>query len=395
MLHYKPLVEQVKDVHARYSHDHEEVERRLIDSGSLPTRSELNGVLGRASALEPLSLQDAALLVRTKNSPALAADVLAVANHVRRQIFGDEVKFYVPVYITNVCVNNCTYCGFRRDNTDLKRILLDPAAFTKEVAYLLDLGHRHIEIVLGYHPKITNGRTLAEYVEPVHQMLARQQGGTIILMSEPMPQQDYADVAQAGVTEVYSWQETYHPGLYRSLHPHGTHKADQAWRYQLFDRAIGAGIGRIGMGVLSGLYDWAYDELSLARHALWIRNVHGFDPYAFGVPRFKPGDGIPMQAAGFEVDDFHYKLSIAIRRLMFPRTHTYMNSREDLSLLVELLNCGGTEINAEASTVPGGYTRHSAVGAQFFHYSFNSAEVFETLRSAGFAPTFEEVSPRK
>jgi len=379
---------------AAYLHDHFDVAERLSSVDESPPTLQLEQVLQRARALEPLSLDDCVLLVRSKNSPLLAQTVMEAANDVRAAVFGNQVKFYVPVYITNVCVNNCLYCGFRKDNKELARIVLTPSRFAKEVEYLLNLGHRHIEIVLGYHPKVTNGKRLAHYVEPVRAMLSQRGGGTVILMSEPMHREDYEAAKAAGVSEVYSWQETYHPDTYQALHPPGTHKADQAWRYQLFDRALDAGISRVGLGVLSGLYDWAYDELSLLRHGLWIRDRSGTDPYAFGVPRFKPGDGIPIAAVEHAVDDFHYKLSIAIRRLMFPRTHTYMNSREDLSLLIELLKCGGTEINAEASTVPGGYTSNADVGRQFFHYSFDSAQVFEQLRIEGFAPTFEEVLPK-
>ncbi|ODP80189.1 hypothetical protein A9502_30475 [Klebsiella pneumoniae] len=31
-------------------------------------------------------------------------------------VFGNTVSFYVPLYLSNLCANDCTYCGFSMSN---------------------------------------------------------------------------------------------------------------------------------------------------------------------------------------------------------------------------------------------------------------------------------------
>ena len=376
-----------------YLHDQRQIIDCLLAYQKPPSICDLRGILDRALTLEPMGLEDAALLIRTIETPELFHRVIAAADALRRRGFGNSVKVYVPLYISNYCANNCSYCGFRRNNQRLVRRLLDVSEFVREIEQLLAIGHRNIEVVLGYDRRVTTGETLSRFIEPLRLRLDALGGGTIILMTEPMDVRDYAELKTAGVTEVYSWQETYHEETYAEIHPKGTHKADFDWRTQVFDRVIEGGIRRIGMGFLLGLYQWDYEELSLTAHALWIRDTYGIEPYAFGTPRFQPANEVPLKKSPWPASDNMYRLSVAIRRLLFPYTHTYMNTRESFGFLLDLLASGGTEINTEASTVPGGYTTKVADNAQFFHYSFDSATTFGELRQAGYLPTFGEIVP--
>jgi len=355
------------------------------------TVSDVKKIVDKAFRLERISLDEVSILIASIRNDVTYNYIINAANKLKRKLFGNYVKIYVPVYITNVCANNCIYCGFRRANKIIKRCTLDIDEFIKEIDFLLRIGHRNIEVVLSYNPSITKGLTLAEYIKPLRKKLDDLGGGSVILMSEPMDVEDYVILGKAGLTEVYCWQETYNEDQYHKVHLEGTHKSLYEWRLQVFDRVIRAGIKRIGMGILFGLYKWEYDELSLIHHALWIRDNYNIEPYAFGVPRLKKARGALIQRPFYRVSNAMYKLSVAIRRLVFPFTHTYMNTRENLKFILELLNSGGTEINTEASTVPGGYTKMFLDGKQFFHYSYESKKVFKVLQQKGFIPTFNEI----
>ena len=152
---------------------------------------------------------------------------------------------------------------------------------------------------------------------------------------------------------------------------------------------LDAGIQKYGMGILFGLYDWEYEVLSLLRHAQWLEEVYGVPPRVFGIPRLKKARGAPMEGPLYRVTNKLYRLAVAVYRLVFPTTHTYMNTREDLDLILDLLKAGGTDVNSEASTVPGGYTRQFMNGEQFFHYSYSSEEIFDILRQNSFDPCFK------
>lgn len=377
-----------------YVHDQGQIFDFLSVHQKAPSAHDVDSILNRALSLCPMRIEDAIQLIRAIEEPALFSRIIAAADQLRRRGFGESVKVYVPIYISNYCSNNCIYCSFRRNNRHLNRRLLDRAEFLREIDYLLSIGHRNIEVVLGYDERITNGSDLARFIEPLRLRLDALGGGTIIMMTEPMDVADYAELRAAGATEVYSWQETYHRVTYATVHGQGSHKSCFDWRTQIFDRALEGGIPRIGMGFMFGLYRWDYEELSLAAHAFWIRETYGVEPYAFGVPRFQPAEGVPLKGPRYKVSDEMYRMSVAIRRLLFPYTHTYMNTRESFEFLLDLLASGGTEINTEASTVPGGYTQEVEGNQQFFHYSFRSDTVFGELEKAGYSPTFGEIEPR-
>lgn len=53
------------------------------------------------------------------------------AQRLTRQRFGNVVSFYVPLYLSNLCANDCTYCGFSMSNR-IKRKTLDEADIARK-----------------------------------------------------------------------------------------------------------------------------------------------------------------------------------------------------------------------------------------------------------------------
>jgi len=372
-----------------YKFDEDEI-IEIIKSTPPPSLKAIKQIVNKAIYLNELDLFEIDSLLKARESDEMSEYIIRGARILKKKVFGNKVKIYVPVYISSKCSNNCIYCGFRRDNNKLHRKRLTLDEFNKELQYVVDIGHRNIELVLGYDTKLT-AEKLALYVEMTSKKLKGKGGGSIILMSEPMKTQDYEVLRKAGLTEVYCWQETYNPKRYRDVHPEGTNKHNYIDRLVIFDRVLDAGIQRYGMGVLFGLNDWEYDILCLLKHAKWLKDSYGIAPYSFGIPRLKKASGASLEKPFYRVTNKMYRLSVAVYRLIFPFTHTYMNTRENLNFIIELLNSGGTEINTEASTVPGGYTRIFSNGEQFFHYSYDSRKVFEILQQKGFKPSFNKV----
>lgn len=366
----------------------EEEISRIIKNVPSPDKATIKRILNKALSFEELDLYDIDSLLKAYSNRDLLQDVTKTAGVLKEKVFGNKLKIYIPVYITSKCVNNCIYCGFRRDNDILHRKRLSLDEFRNEIDFVLDIGHRTIELVLGNDPEL-NGEELASYIEATAEKLKQKGGGSIILMSEPMDVEDYRILRKAGLTEVYCWQETYNPKRYRQIHPEGTHKHNYQERVTIFDRIIKAGIQRYGMGILFGLYDWEYDILALLRHAKWLKKKYGVTPHAFGIPRLKKAEGAPLQEPFCEITDDMYRLAVAVYRLAFPTSHTYMNTRESLGLILDLLKGGGSEVNIEASTVPGGYTGQFKNGEQFFHYSYRSRGVCKIFKTKGFEITFK------
>lgn len=360
---------------------------KTIKGAPSPDINIIKEITKKALDFKRLNLQEIDLLLKTYKEEELLNCVIESANVLKNKVFGNKVKIYVPVYITSKCVNNCVYCGFRKDNILLHRKRLSLDEFKKEIDFVLDIGHRTIELVLGSDPEL-KGKNLAPYIEITARRLKKKGGGSIILMSEPMSIEDYKILKEAGVNEVYCWQETFNQECYAKIHPKSTSKSNYKYRLTIFDRVLNAGIQRYGMGVLFGLYNWEYDMLSLLKHAQWLEAKYGIAPYAFGIPRFKTAEGALRQKVLYRVTNRMYRLAVAVYRLAFPTTHTYMNTRESLNLILDLLKGGGSEVNIEASTVPGGYTEQFKNGEQFFHYTYNSEKVFNLFRELEFEPAY-------
>ena len=210
-----------------------------------------------------LSLSEVAALLNCSDRADLFARVIQGANQIKEKVFGRRVKTYIPVYLSNECANNCTYCGFRRDNPVLKgkRTTLTLDKWKKEIDVVLQIGHRNIEVVLGSHP-LLNGKAISTYIRVAAEALAAHGGGSVILMSEPLSVGEYKTLQASGLDEVYCWQETYNRERYGQVHPQNTSKANYERRVTVLDRILRADIRRYGMGVLFGLYDWNYDILA-------------------------------------------------------------------------------------------------------------------------------------
>lgn len=72
------------------------------------------------------------------------------AQRLTRQRFGNTVSFYVPLYLSNLCANDCTYCGFSMSNR-IKRKTLDEADIARESAAIREMGFEHLLLVTGEH----------------------------------------------------------------------------------------------------------------------------------------------------------------------------------------------------------------------------------------------------
>jgi 2-iminoacetate synthase len=361
-----------------------EIIRSLLDGESA---SDWRDILDRISPDHPAGLEDVAALIKaaqTDNDARTA--ILNRAGDIKRLVFGNQVKLFVPVYISNVCVNECLYCAYRSPNKEMPRRTLAVDELRDEIREVARMGYRVIELVTSESPELRDKNLLPEYVRATREILDETgQGiypGEIILMSWALSEDELRDVHDAGLDAFYIWQETYDSDAYSRLHPVSSPKSDFAWRVGIFDRAIKSGIGKVGMGVLFGLADWRFDLLALVSHGDYLRKEYGITPDAIGIPRFRHAEGSAMTEAPCPVSDDDLKLAVALYRLAFPHSHVFLNTREKLSLLVELLKGGGSEMNIACAVYPGGYTDPRR-DRQFDYYSYPTDKTVQRLMENG------------
>ena len=229
----------------------------LID-GNIPTEEELDIVLKKAHQLKGLSLEEVALLLRVTDNNHIHK-IMEEAKYAKEEIYGKRLVLFAPVYTGNVCVNNCLYCAFRKDNKTIKRKVLNMDEIEQEAKTLLRDGHKRILIICGESP-----RNDIDYIcEAIRRTYAAREGENYVrrinVELAPMTIEDFRKLKEEKIGTYVCFQETYDPVAYKKFHPEGSPKADYENRLLVMDRAMEAGIDDVGLGVLFGLIDYRFE----------------------------------------------------------------------------------------------------------------------------------------
>jgi len=357
-----------------------------------PDRVRLEELLAKARLLEGLSLEEVAELLAVDQPEGWEA-VFAAARAVKEGIYGRRMVLFAPLYISNYCRNNCLYCGFRRDNTDLVRKTLSQEEVEQEIRAMLRQGHKRTLLVAGEDPSRSGLDYLLETIRTVYSI--REGKGEIRRLNvnvAPLQVEEYAELHAAGVGTYQCFQETYHRPTYAYMHPSGT-KRDFDWRVSAFDRSMQGGVDDVGLGVLFGLYDYRFEVLGLVSHAAYLDREYGVGPHTISFPRLEPALNAPVAAdPPYPISDEQVKQVVAILRLAVPYTGIIMSTRETPALRRTLCGLGVSQLSAGSRVHPGGYAEGPANitdEQQFFVGDTRSLdEVVRDLCDAGYLPSF-------
>jgi 2-iminoacetate synthase len=291
-----------------------------------------------AALIEPVA--DGVLEARARQAEVLT-----------RRNFGRTMRLFAPLYVSNECVNNCSYCGFSRDNPIL-RTTLTVDQVVREAKHLHGLGFRNVLLVAGEHPKFVSEGYLQDCLDALKPFIP-----TLALEVGPMEDDQYADVVDHGAEGLVVYQETYHRETYQKLHTAGP-KKNFDWRLDCPERAYNGGFRRIGIGALFGLADWKYEALALAAHLEYLYKHCWKAQFTIAFPRMRPyaGNYEYQTEEGLLLGDRQLvQLMIAFRTL-FPQVGIVVSTREPAPLRDKLVRLGATHMSAGARTEPGGYT---------------------------------------
>ena len=357
-----------------------------------PGESTLNDILNKARKLKGLNLDDVANLLNVEDEAGIKK-ILDTAEYCKNEIYGRRLVLFAPIYTGNACVNNCVYCGFRRDNKQLKRKVLTLDEIEGETLQLLRMGHKRALLICGESP-----RNDADYmVEAIRRTYAAkdEKGSTIRRINvelAPMSVEDFAKLKAERIGTYVCFQETYDPVEYAKFHPAGTPKADYLWRLTCMDRAQEGGINDVGIGVLFGLVDYRFEILAIMEHARHLEEDYGCGPHTVSFPRIEPAEGTPFslpENIPHPVSDKDFMKIIAIIRIAMPYTGIIISTRERPEMRDQLVRYGVSQISAASETNPGGYEEDANTGAQFTlgdHRSLD--EVISMMIDGGYIPSF-------
>jgi 2-iminoacetate synthase len=269
------------------------------------------------------------------------------SQRLTQQRFGKVIRLFAPLYLSNECINNCSYCGFSRDNPIL-RVTLSVDEVRREAGALKEQGFRNLLLVAGEHPKFVSHNYLAECVRALH---AEWPG--ISIEVGPMEVADYVTVVNAGADGLVVYQETYDRAIYQQMHTAGP-KRNFDWRLETPERAYAAGFRRLGIGALYGLADWRSEALCVAAHAEYLLRHCWKAQLTISLPRLRPcaGEFQPLT----HMTDREMAQLVCAFRLMFPDVGLVLSTREPARLRDGLVPIGITLMSAGSHTEPGGYT---------------------------------------
>ncbi|SMB92789.1 iron-only hydrogenase maturation protein HydG [Thermanaeromonas toyohensis ToBE] len=349
-----------------------------------PGPAGLKSILRKARELRGLTLEEAAALLNLKEESELQ-DVYAAAGEVKQKVYGRRIVLFAPLYISNRCSNNCLYCGFRRDNRDLKRKVLTPEEIGREARALADKGFQRVLLVAGEGREGTEVDYLVEAVQAVYRYSPLR---IVHLNVAPQTVAGFRRLKEAGAGVYQCFQETYHPDTYKLLHPSGP-KADYGWRLTVMHRAMEGGFGDVGMGALLGLYDYRFEVLASISHAWALERDHGAGPHTMSVPRMRPAKGAALTQVPYPLSDTDFRKVIAVYRLALPYVGLVLTTRERPELRDELIHIGVSQMSAGSCVSPGGYAEPEEPAAQFEVSDHRPLErILEIILSQGYLPSF-------
>lgn len=319
-----------------------------------PEPSEVRDIIAKSMAKEPLSIDETARLVAADDRETVE-EIFDAARQLKKDIYGNRIVLFAPLYVGNECTNDCRYCAFRRSNKKAVRRTLDPDEISEQVEAMLDAGHKRLILVFGETPQY-NARFIADCVSRVYSVKSRGSSiRRVNINAAPMDHAGYRTVKEAAIGTYQIFQETYHRPTYRHVHLENTRKGDYLWRLDGVARAMEAGLDDVGIGALFGLYDWRYELLGLIAHAVHLAKHYGVGPHTISFPRLRPASGVTIEQSHL-VDDYDFKRLVAILRLAVPYTGLILTAREPPELRREVLAFGVSQIDAGTRIELGGYT---------------------------------------
>ncbi len=355
-------------------------------------------ILAKAKEEKGLSHREALVLLASDNA-ATNQQIEALAKKIKLDFYGNRIVLFAPLYLSNYCVNGCTYCPYHAINKHMPRKKMTQDEIKEEVIALQDMGHKRLALELGEHPTMNPLEYVLESIDTIYNI--KHKNGAIRRVNVNIAATDEASFAKlkdAGIGTYILFQETYNRQRYEALHPTGP-KHDYNRQTEAMDRAMRGGIDDVGIGVLFGLSTYLYEFTALLMHVEHLKAVFGVGPHTISVPRLRPADGInPEQFADCISDDIFVKI-VACLRIAVPTAGMIISTRESKETRERVLQLGISQISGGSKTSVGGYSQAHAENSDSAQFDVcdnrTLDEVVYWLLENGHIPSFCTACYRK
>ncbi len=363
-----------------------------------PTTERVEQIINKSLNKKRLNLEEVAILIQA-NEPHHVNLIKQGARKLKERIYGKRIVLFAPLYVGNLCQNNCEYCGFKASNKDTIRKTLDKKELIENVEALEENGQKRLILVYGEHPRYTP-EFIADTVKTVYGVkTGNGEIRRVNINAAPLSIDGFRTVKEAGIGTYQVFQETYDPKAYANYHKGGK-KAAYDNRLVALDRAQEAGLDDVGIGVLFGLADWRFDVMGLVRHTNHLEACYNIGPHTISFPRLQDASEFKVNP-DYQVSDEDFTRIVAILRLAVPYTGMILTAREPIQIRREVLQYGCSQIDAGTKIEMGAYTeeKNKPQNLNLEQFLINDdrslGEVIDELIEGDYLPSFCTACYRK
>lgn len=348
-------------------------------------------LIERARDCKGLSHREAAVLLECDIEEA-NEQVRELAMEIKQKLYGNRIVLFAPLYLSNYCVNGCTYCPYHHHNSHIRRKKLSQEEIIQEVTALQDMGHKRLAIEAGEDPVNNPIEYILESIKTIYSI--KHKNGAIRRVNVNIAAttvENYRKLKEAEIGTYILFQETYHKEDYEKLHPTGP-KHDYAYHTEAMDRAMEGGIDDVGLGVLFGLEKYRYDFVGLLMHAEHLEAYKGVGPHTISVPRVCDADDIDKDAFSNSISDEIFEKIVSVIRIAVPYTGMIVSTRESKASREKVLKLGISQISGGSRTSVGGYVKEEAEEENSAQFDVSDTrtldQVINWLMELSYVPSF-------
>ena len=383
------------DVYSKHADDfinHEEILETLAYADENKANEALiDSILEKARLRKGLSHREASVLLACQMEEK-NQEIYKLAEQIKKDFYGNRIVMFAPLYLSNYCVNGCTYCPYHLKNKHIARKQLTQEEIRKEVIALQDMGHKRLALEAGEDP-VRN--TMEYYLDSINTIYSiKHKNGAIRRVNINIAAttvDNYRLLKEAGIGTYILFQETYHKESYLTLHPTGP-KHDYNYHTEAMDRAMEGGVDDVGIGVLFGLDKYRYEFAGLLMHAEHLEAAFGVGPHTISVPRLRHADDINADEFDNGIDDDTFAKIVACIRIAVPYTGMIISTRESQKCRERVLHLGVSQISGGSRTSVGGYCEPEPDDAKSEEFDVSDTrtldEVVRWLMEMDYIPSF-------
>ena len=371
--------------------DHEEIMASMQFAAKMSEDKEyIESLLQKGKECRGLTHREAATLLEV-NDPEMIERIYALAAEIKQKFYGNRIVMFAPLYLSNYCINGCTYCPYHSINRTIPRRKLSQEEIRREVIALQDMGHKRLALEAGEDPRHNPLDYILESIDTIYN--THHRNGAIRRVNVNIAAttvENYRRLADAKIGTYILFQETYHKSNYEALHPTGP-KSDYYYHTEAMDRAMEGGIDDVGLGVLYGLSTYRYDFIGLLMHAEHLEEKFGVGPHTISVPRICSASDIDKDNFSDGISDDLFCRIVAVLRIAVPYTGLIVSTRESKQVREKILKVGVSQLSGGSKTTVGGYTEpEQAAETSQFDVSDNRTldEIVGWLLDTGHVPSF-------